>query len=377
MTLQQAVVRTCRFTSRKYSSCSQRLAYTRASSSAGAVRTSSKLVHKRSSCGRAPGRPTRTRISRTSSHWRMRSGRPRAEAPRGPGECHREPSDQARFGRSGGAQQEVTPDPFAGGERVHDKGRHPIQAIAQQQRALGQLRQQPQRQGPFRFALPADRRGQRIVQPHFQQDRRGELGEGRAAAARPGFLEGGRDLGRIDQTELRAIERHQPPAAPERLGLPPRRSRPQHPSHQVGEDLPRQPRAAIRPRTVGQRVVETTGMVGQRPGVLHHMERQGRQQLRHRHARFASAAAAPAACRVGRPAAPTPRGIPSAAPAPGVWGCVDIPSVSTDFLRNVQEESHLNEFPKGIRLKPDTTDHRFRRRSRTSAAARRGRRSAR
>jgi hypothetical protein len=32
-----------------------------------------------------------------------------------------------------------------------------------------------------------------------------------------------------------------------------------------------------------------------------------------------------------------------------------MPSVSTDFSPNVQEDSHVSEFPKGIRLKPDTT----------------------
>ena len=131
------------------------------------------------------------------------------------------------------------------------------------------------------------------MQPQFQQDGGGDLGEGRPAAPGPGFREGGRDLGSIDQTELRAVEGHQPPAAPERLAVrPPRRSRPQRPSQQVGKDLPRQAQAPIRPGTVGQRdAKQLEQVVGQRPGVLHHMERQGRQQLSHWHARCASAAA--------------------------------------------------------------------------------------
>jgi quinol monooxygenase YgiN len=37
---------------------------------------------------------------------------------------------------------------------------------------------------------------------------------------------------------------------------------------------------------------------------------------------------------------------------PNVWECVDIPSVSTEFWRNVQEHSQISQFPKGIRAKP-------------------------
>ena len=189
-----------------------------------------------------------------------------------------QPFDHPGLGRSGGAQQEVTADARARGPRVDDKGRHPIQAIAQQQGPRGQLGQQPLRQRPFRFAVAADRGGQRIVQPEFEQDRRRELGERRPTAPRPRFLGRRRDLRRIGQAELRAIEGDQPPAAPERVALPPRRSGPQDPAHQLGKDLPGQAGAAIGPRTVGQRVVEQIRrMLGQGSGALHDMKGKRRQ----------------------------------------------------------------------------------------------------
>jgi hypothetical protein len=173
---------------------------------------------------------------------------------------------------------------------VDDKGRDAIQAIAQQQGALWQLRQQALRHRPFGFALPPDRGGQRIVQTEFEQDRRGDLGEGGSAPARPRFRERGRDLGRVDQTELRPVERHQPPPAPKRLAvLARRRARPQRAPHQLREDLPRQAQTPIGPRTVGQRLAEQLEQViGQCARVLHHVKGQRRQQLRHRHPRFAA-----------------------------------------------------------------------------------------
>ena len=43
-----------------------------------------------------------------------------------------------------------------------------VEPVREEQRALGQLRQQRQRERPLRFALPAERQRQRIVQSHFE-----------------------------------------------------------------------------------------------------------------------------------------------------------------------------------------------------------------
>lgn len=214
----------------------------------------------------------------------------RAERDRDEARAVGEPLAHPRSGRSRGAQQEMTARPRAGGPRVDHKGRHPIQPVAEQQRPLRQLGQQPLRQGPFRFAVAANRRGQRIVQPDLQQHGRPQLGERGPAAARPRFLPPRRDLRRVGQAELSAIEGDQPPAAPKRLALPPGRPGPQHPTHQLRKDLPRQAGPTVGPRTVGQRVVEhVREMLRQRARVLHHVKDQRRQQLAQRHPRFAPA----------------------------------------------------------------------------------------
>ena len=188
--------------------------------------------------------------------------------------------EDARLGRSRCAQQEVAAHTGARGPRVRHKRCHPIQPIAEQQRSLGQVRQQALGQGPFRFAVPPDGGRERIVQAHFQQDRGRHLGEGRAPAAGPRFHDARQDLRSVGQTELRAIEGHQTPAPPERLALPLRRQGPQDAAHQLGKDLPRQARSPIGPRTVGQRGVEQLReMLGQGAGSLHHMEGQGGQQV--------------------------------------------------------------------------------------------------
>ena len=131
-----------------------------------------------------------------------------------------------------------------------------------------------------------------VVQAHFQQDGGRQFGERRAPAARPRLRDRGRDLGRVGQAELRAIERDQAPPAPKCVALPARGLRPQHAPHQLGKDLPRHTGAPIGPRTVGQRVVEQVReMLGQRPGILHYVKRQGGQQVAQRHAGFAPAPA--------------------------------------------------------------------------------------
>src|SRR6266850_2435432 len=131
--------------------------------------------------------------------------------------------DQAGLDRPRGPQQEMAAHTPARGVRHPRKGDDAIQTIAQQQGPLRQLRQQPLGQRPLRFALAADRRGQRIVQPDFQQDRGRDLGERRAATARVGFLECRRDLRRVDQTELGAVEGDEAPSPPEGLAVLARR----------------------------------------------------------------------------------------------------------------------------------------------------------
>ena len=196
--------------------------------------------------------------------------------------------DQAGLDRPGGPQQEMAADAPARGVRHHRERDDTIQAIAQQQRPLRQLRQQPLGQRPLRFALAAHRRRQRIVQPDFQEDRGRDLGECRTATARPRFLDRRGDLRGIDQTELGAIETDQAPASPERVAMPPRRrAGPQRAPHQLGKDLPWQPQPPIRPGTVGQgRAKQLEEMLGQRAGVLHHVKRQRRQHLGEQHARL-------------------------------------------------------------------------------------------
>ena len=240
--------------------------------------------------------------------------------------------DDAGLDGPGGAQQEMAAHGVTRHLRQAGKRHDAIQTIAQQQRALRQLREQPLGQRPFRFALAADRRGQRIVQPDLQEDGGRDLGEGRTAPARPGLLEGRGDLRRVDQTELRAVETDQTPAPPKRLAVPaPRRAGPQRAAHQLGKDLPRQPQPPIRPRTVGQRRAEQLEeMLGQRAGVVHHMKGQRGQHLRERHARL------PPAPRGQRGhAARADQARPRVEEAGrGAQSCVDIPRVSTDFAAN-------------------------------------------
>ena len=220
-----------------------------------------------------------------------------------------EPPNAPRFDRPRRAQQEVTADAPARLLRHPGKGDHAIEPIAQQQGVLRQLRQQPLRQGPLGFALAADGGGQRVVQPHFQQDRGGHLREGRPAATGHRLRERVGDLGRVDQTELRAVEGDHPPAAPKGVAMLARGGAwPQCAPHQLGKDLPRQAEPSIGPRTVGQRLAEQLKQVlGQRPGVLHHVPRERRQQLGEGHPRLA-----PATRRQARYAARTDHVLPSA-----------------------------------------------------------------
>jgi hypothetical protein len=190
---------------------------------------------------------------------------------------------------------------------VGHKGRAAIQAIAQQQGPLGQLRQQLEGQCPLGLAAAANRGGEGIVQPHFQQDVRRQLREGGAPAA--GLRLGDRtvrDLRRIGQAELRPIERDESPSAPERIGVAACRPRAQGPPQQVCKSLPRQASAPIRPRTVGERFAEQLEeVVGQGAGALHDVKGKRGQQVGQGHARLASAPA-----RQGRQAGSTNQLIP-------------------------------------------------------------------
>ena len=130
-----------------------------------------------------------------------------------------------------------------------------------------------------------------MVQAQFEQDAGGDFGEGRAPTAGFGLARGGFDLWRVGQTELRAIQRDQPPAAPEGVGLGHRLGpRAQAQAQPLGEDLPRQAGAALAARTVGDGRVEELGeMFGEGAGGVHKMKDQGREELRERDAGLASA----------------------------------------------------------------------------------------
>ena len=93
-----------------------------------------------------------------------------------------------------------------------------MQPVGQEQGARGQLRQQLQGQRPFGLAGPPDGGGQRIVPAQFEQHAGGDFGEGGPPPPAPGLAGGGFALGRVGQTELGAIQRDQPPTAPESVG---------------------------------------------------------------------------------------------------------------------------------------------------------------
>jgi len=131
-----------------------------------------------------------------------------------------------------------------------------------------------------------------LCSPQFQQHGGRHFRKRRAAPPTAGFGPRGPHLRRIGQTERGAIQRRQPPPAPERVGVRDGRAGLQHPTHQFGEDLPRQPLAAIRPRAVRQRgSKQLCEMFGQGAGPLHHMIGQGGQHVVQRDARLAPPAA--------------------------------------------------------------------------------------
>ena len=128
------------------------------------------------------------------------------------------------------------------------------------------------------------------MQPQLEQHCRRQLRERRATAAGARLGRVPLDRRRVRQAELRAVERHQAPPVPERLGLALHGgARPQHALHQLGEDLPRQSRPPIGQRTVRERRVEQLGeMLAQRALGFHHMKGKGGQHLGQWHARLAS-----------------------------------------------------------------------------------------
>ena len=181
---------------------------------------------------------------------------------------------------------------FARRRRRRDEGGAAVQPVGQEQRLLGHPGQPLQGQRPLRLAAPPDGRRQRIMQAQFEQDAGGELGEGRAAAPGSGLARGGLELRRVGQTERRAIQGDQPPAAPERLGLGGGLGqRTQAQAQQLGEDFPRQAGPAFTERTHRQGVPAELGeMFGQRAGGAHDMEDQGLEHPGQRDAWLAPAA---------------------------------------------------------------------------------------
>ena len=173
-----------------------------------------------------------------------------------------------------------------------DEGGAPMQPVGQQQCLLGHLRQQLQRQRPLRLAAPPDGRRQGIVQAQFEQHARGDFGEGRAPAPGLGLAGGGFDLRRVGQTELRAVQGDQPPAAPERVGLGSSLGqRPQAQAQQLGKDFPRQAGAAFTEGTLRQGVLAELGeMFGQSAGGVQDMEDQGLEHPGQRDAGLAATA---------------------------------------------------------------------------------------
>ena len=192
-----------------------------------------------------------------------------------------------------------------------------------------------------------------------------DLGEGGPAATRLCFGDRAvRDLRRIGQAELRAIDGHEPLAPPKGLAVVARRcARAQRAPHQVGKDLPRQTPPTIGLGTVGQRRAEQLEqVVGQCPHVLHHMKCQGGQQLCQSHEW-----GAPATARQGRHASGThqllprreksrrrlrrigtPR--PAAARPPALFvGMCRHSQRKYRFLAQSTRGISISEFPKGLK----------------------------
>ena len=159
------------------------------------------LVHSRVSTARWPRFCTRTRISRGSSQRVMVRGLPSRTSffPHGkPDEAAavRELFDDARLDLRARAKQKVAAGPLARIQRQRRERRAAAQPVGEQERALGPIRLRsghPQRRQQFDgerpFGLPAapDGRGQRIVQPEFDQHAGGDFCKRRAPSAAAGL----------------------------------------------------------------------------------------------------------------------------------------------------------------------------------------------
>jgi hypothetical protein len=114
------------------------------------------------------------------------------------------------------------------------------------------------------------------VQAEFEQHAGGDFGKGGVPSAAFGLARAGLVLRRVGQAELRAIQSHQPPAAPESIGLFfSIREGLERQAHEFREDLPRQARAPVTPRTLGERAAkEQQGVLAECAGEIHKVEDQ-------------------------------------------------------------------------------------------------------
>ncbi len=153
----------------------------------------------------------------------------------------------------------MTADPLTRGRGVDEERRHAREAIAQQQDALGQVRQPASGPCPRRSTVASDAGGPRRVPPECEQHPDGDRGARGAATARPRVRGGRGDRRRVGQAVWRAVERGEAPAAPARLARPAGASPPG--AAPAAADRPRPPTAigsAGRTRPCRPRAPRTT-----------------------------------------------------------------------------------------------------------------------
>ena len=117
------------------------------------------------------------------------------------------------------ADQEVGAAALASGVDLCNQGGNPGKTVGQEQAARWQRPEQTARQRIFTLALFADCSGQWIVQADLQQDHGGHFSPGSLLAPRRRLGELGPDLGRVGETELRAVPGNKAQAMPKCFGI--------------------------------------------------------------------------------------------------------------------------------------------------------------
>jgi hypothetical protein len=178
------------------------------------------------------------------------------------------------------ADQEVGAAAPASGVDLCNQDRNPAEAVGQEQAALWQRPDQTARQHIFTLAVFADRSSHRIVQADFQQDHGGYFRPGSLLAPRRCLGELGPDLGRVGETELRAVPGHQAQAMPKCFRIAPEQGEgPQGLEQQLRKGGPTQGGSPTSQRALGfLPAAELAQVLGKRAGGKQDMEQQALQQ---------------------------------------------------------------------------------------------------